>query len=433
MPRAAETFPQAPPLHSSLAVAFPDPTLGSPFPGRFMPDKPRTYSLPSRRFTRWLAEPGHDVPDDVRVALIGNLYGTLPIFLGGVGNSIAVASLITVRNPKPWFLTWCAFEIAVCLTRLVVLLAAQRAAERGRPTPTDLSLVLALVWAGSLGFGGFISLTSGDWVAATLSCLSAAAMMGGTCFRNFAAPRLTGGMIAMTLGPIALGAAMSGEPILLVTFVQIPIYLATMAAAAYRLNGMMIATMRAERENGFRALHDGLTGLVNRAGLTAAMERALRAPGEEMTPVGLLYLDLDDFKAVNDGHGHAVGDRLLQMVADRVRDEIGPRDTAARIGGDEFVVLCPERTRGELVALSERLIARLSEPYAFDHERAIIGASVGLALSAVHGRDPAGLLHAADQALYRSKSLGKARCTIAPRPAREGGCAEEGRFGRLSA
>jgi len=380
----------------------------------------RTYSLPRWRVTRWLAESGRDVPKDIRVALMGNLYGTLPIFLGGVGNSIAVATLITARNPEPWFLAWCAVEVAICLTRLAVLVAAHRAAERGRPTPTDLSLILALVWALSLGFGGFISLTSGDWVAATLSCLSAAAMMGGTCFRNFAAPRLTGAMIALTLGPIALGAALSGEPILFVTFLQMPIYLATMAAAAYRLNRMMIATMRGERENGFRALHDGLTGLANRAGLTAAMEPPPAAAGAEAAPVGLLYLDLDGFKAINDGHGHAVGDRVLQMVADRLRDEIGARDLGARIGGDEFVVLCAGRSRADLIAFGERLIARLSEPYLLGQAQAVIGASAGIALSTVHGSDPTGLLHAADQALYRSKSLGKGRCTLAARPARAG-------------
>ncbi len=382
-----------------------------------MRDNPLIYSLPRWRLTRWLADAGRDVPQDIRVALIGSLYGTLPIFFGGVANTIGVAALIALRIPNPHVLAWLVLEVAVCLSRLVLLIVAQRAAAAGRRTPTDLTLLLALAWAASLGLGALVSLESGDWVSATLACLSAAGMVGGTCFRNFAAPRLTAAMIALTLGPICIGAAIAGEPILYLSFLQLPFYMLAMTLAAYRLNRMMVATMQAERENGFRAHHDALTGLSNRSGLGAAIEAMQALP---RGPMGLLYLDLDGFKAVNDSHGHAVGDRLLQLVADRLREESGSADLAARIGGDEFVVLCEGRSRAELIGLGERLIARISEPYACGPDApAVVSVSVGIAQRPEHGDDMTSLLQAADRALYRSKSMGKGRCTLATRKTRD--------------
>src|SRR3546814_5370645 len=101
----------------------------------------------------------------------------------------------------------------------------------------------------------FISVLSGDWVAATLACLSSAAMVGGIAFRNFAAPRLVALMILLSLGPCAVGGAMSGQPILLVATFQIPFYLVSMTIAAFRLNRMLVATMRAEHANRHRARH----------------------------------------------------------------------------------------------------------------------------------------------------------------------------------
>ncbi|GLS44105.1 GGDEF domain-containing protein [Methylobacterium brachythecii] len=388
-----------------------------------MRDNPLTFSLPRWRFTRWLAYAGPDIPREIRVALISSLYGTLPIFAGGVANTITVATVIAYHIPHPAIFGWLALEIAICAARLVVLVIAHRAAAQRRRTPTDLNLVLALAWSASLGLGTFLSVTSGDWVAATLACLSAAAMVGGTCFRNFAAPRLTALMIALTLGPCCLGAAFAGEPIMMITFLQIPFYLLTMTIAAFKLNRMMVATMRAERENGFRAHHDALTGLSNRSGLGAAME-ALQAI--RRGSIGLLYLDLDGFKVVNDTHGHAVGDDLLRMVGERLRAEAGRGILAARIGGDEFVVLCEDRSRAELIALAERLIARISEPYPLaEAGTARIGVSIGIALSPDHGDDLTSLLQAADRALYRSKSTGKGHCSLATRKTRDGDDAEQ--------
>lgn len=371
------------------------------------------YSLPRWRVTRWLADAGPDVPAEIRTALVASLFGTLPIFAGGVINSLAVSFLIAWRIPTLPFRLWCAFEVLCCLVRLFVLLDARRKAERGEPTWTDIYLLLGVAWAAGIGAGTFLSLTSGDWVSAALACLSAAAMVGGICFRNFGAPRMVGVMIGLTLGPCCFAAPFASEPVLFITFMQIPFYLFSMTVAAYKLNAMLISTMRAEQENAFHARHDMLTGLSNRAGLARAFAARF---GQSPTPKGLalIYLDLDGFKAVNDTYGHPAGDALLQLVAERLRALVRSSDIAARIGGDEFVVLSEQTERLQLRRIGERLVKEISEPYELDSgHRLHIGASVGIALAPEHGSEMSAVMAAADAALYQAKSRGKARCVIA--------------------
>src|SRR4029077_13817804 len=106
--------------------------------GEVMQSETRIYSLPRWRVTRWLADCGPGVPDDISVELIGNLFGSLPVFVGGVINTVAVALVITARQPTTPFVVGLAFEVAVCAVRLVVLLIARRTALKGAETPTDI-------------------------------------------------------------------------------------------------------------------------------------------------------------------------------------------------------------------------------------------------------------------------------------------------------
>ena len=389
--------------------------------GRWMSDATPRYSLPRTRPIRWLADPGRGVAEDIRVALIGTLFGSVPIFLGGIFTTVGVSALVAGRVRTLPVLIWLGLEVALALVRFAVLAIAWRRARDGRTTPTDLNLCLSLAWAACVGYGACVSMLSGDWVCATLAGFSSAGMVGGMCFRYFAAPRLTAAMITISLGPCIPGALLSHEPLLWFMILELPFYLAAMTGAAYRLNRMLVATMRAERENGFHARHDGLTGLANRTGLLAAAEE-IRSRPRHAGGEGVLYLDLDGFKAINDTHGHAVGDRLLQLVAERLRAQLDPSDLAARMGGDEFVVLCEGRRRSDLIALGERLIAGIGAPYACGVAGPVeIGVSVGIAFSPDHGPDVRSLLAAADEALYRSKAIGKGRCTLASRRERDGG------------
>jgi diguanylate cyclase (GGDEF)-like protein len=373
----------------------------------------RTYDPPRWRLTGWLADPGKDVPGEIRLALTARLFGTLPVFAGGVINTVLVSATAAARMQTVSFTAWAVLEFAICAARLLVLVRARRAALQHRHTSTDLHVLLALCWSASVGFGAFISLLCGDWVVATLACVSAAAMVGGVCFRNFSAPRMATAMVVLSLGPLLVGAAMAGQPLLYVALLQGPLYVFAMSTAAFRLNGMLIATLRAERLSEYRATHDALTGLLNRSGLAGTFER-LRSKQGSGAGLAMLFIDLDDFKQVNDTHGHLVGDRLLQWLAARLADVLPEGSAAARIGGDEFVVLLSS-TAEETATLAGRLRDALSTSYDIGDEQSVrVGLSVGAAVAENATISLEELLAQSDKALYAAKLARKAEAESAP-------------------
>lgn len=373
-----------------------------------------TYSLPQWRITRWLADPGVGVSNEVRVALIGELYGSLPIFAAGVVNTVAVAAAIAIRIQTAPFIAWFALELAICVSRLAVLVVAHRAARAHRPTPTDLHLLLSALWSLSVGLGAGLCLASGDWISATLACLSSAAMVGGTCFRNFSAPRLAGSMILLSLGPIIPGVVLAHQPLLYLLFLQMPLYISAMTAGALRLNKALVAVMHSKHESDYLARHDALTGLWNRAGFIDALEAKLAARSGLPRSFALLFLDLDHFKPVNDTFGHGMGDKLLKMIADKLGLMLPEADLIARIGGDEFVVLASDLTAAEASTLGDQIIELVTGPHTLDDDlRVSVGVSVGIAMSPDHASEAETLLAIADAALYEAKSSGKSCCRIA--------------------
>lgn len=359
------------------------------------------YSLPRGRLARWLTAPGQDTPREIRVALIGSLFGTMPIFLGGVFNTVAVALVLALRHPTLPFKLWLVAEVAICTLRICTLAVSRRRASAGKATPTDLYILLAPLWGATVGYGALVSALSGDWVAATLAFLSAAAMVGGICFRNFAAPRLVAVMICLSLGPCCIGALLGGERVLLLTLLQIPFYVFAMSVAARHLNGLLISTMKAERENRHRARHDALTGLLNRDGLSSASGRSGELPIKAGMTV--FFVDLDGFKSINDAHGHDAGDLLLVQVATRLRTLASKGALVARIGGDEFVIVDPhlDGPPHEWTTLAVDVIER-----PFDLApglRVSIGASVGFTMVAEEESDIDLVVRRADLAMYAVK------------------------------
>jgi diguanylate cyclase (GGDEF)-like protein len=155
------------------------------------------------------------------------------------------------------------------------------------------------------------------------------------------------------------------------------------------------------------AHHDSLTDLANRVLLNERLEHAIgRINGEEM--VAVHHLDLDQFKAVNDTFGHPAGDKLLKIVADRLRGLVRGTDTVARMGGDEFVIVqSPIADPADATSLAQRVIKLMGEPYDIDGQQAIIGASVGIAVGPGDGLSADKLLRNADLALYRAKGDGR--------------------------
>lgn len=174
-----------------------------------------------------------------------------------------------------------------------------------------------------------------------------------------------------------------------------------------RLASLALGRHHTEGRLRHAALHDALTGLANRTRFFDDLERAL-AHDSPSPLVGVLYLDLDGFKDVNDAMGHGTGDDLLVTVADRLRDLVRPTDLVARIGGDEFAVLCADvADRRELEGIAARIVDALQLPVALPAGVARIGASVGIAAEPPGTIDGDGLLEAADRALYGVKTRGK--------------------------
>ena len=163
-----------------------------------------------------------------------------------------------------------------------------------------------------------------------------------------------------------------------------------------------------------QALHDSLTGLPNRVlfreRLAHDLQRRRRAPDRRSA---VLFLDLDDFKDVNDGLGHAVGDALLRVVADRLRSTLRPEDTAARLGGDEFAVLieAAEDVDG-VTALADRIVATIASPVSIGGQQVSARVSLGVALSPEGGQSVDELLTNADAAMYVAKAAGKGRSVL---------------------
>jgi diguanylate cyclase (GGDEF)-like protein len=153
-----------------------------------------------------------------------------------------------------------------------------------------------------------------------------------------------------------------------------------------------------------RALHDPLTKLPNRELLLDRLAVALARRVRQDTAVGVIFIDLDDFKRVNDEHGHAVGDELLVSVAQRLQREVREGDTVARYGGDEFVVLCEDLANEQTAGpLARRLAAAIAQPVTAAGRLLRVGASIGVVVESDPTTDPEALLSRADAEMYRHK------------------------------
>ena len=162
-----------------------------------------------------------------------------------------------------------------------------------------------------------------------------------------------------------------------------------------------------------QAFHDPLTNLANRPLLVDRIEHELEGrPLESPATTAVLLMDLDDFKTVNDSLGHAAGDELLAAVADRVRATLRGRDTAARIGGDEFGILIRTSDRVEVEAIANRILAAVSEPIDLGDHRLTVAASMGIAFAEGRKTTADELLRSADVAMYMAKARGKGRSVV---------------------
>jgi diguanylate cyclase len=310
-----------------------------------------------------------------------------------------------------WAWGWLLFAMAMITWRFLCPVLARR---RGQPEPLIGIMVSAGLSMVSFGFGATMSILSGDIALMTISLAGSMGILAGLATRWAALPRPAIASMVLTVGPPALvlmsegGAYMAAA--LVIVFVMISV-----ATFTKHNQENLLAAITAEELHRRMAQTDHLTGLANRAQLIEQIalhceDLPAARQSESGRRFAVLYIDLDGFKAVNDTHGHAAGDEILQRVADCLRQVIGPDEMVARIGGDEFVVLLRDADGLTARAVADEIIAAISREHRIADGRALrVGCSVGISLAPLQGRDPETLLARADAALYEVKNQGKGR------------------------
>jgi diguanylate cyclase (GGDEF)-like protein/PAS domain S-box-containing protein len=160
-----------------------------------------------------------------------------------------------------------------------------------------------------------------------------------------------------------------------------------------------------------QALHDPLTDLPNRTLFTDRLRQALARTKRRQLSLTVMFMDLDNFKVINDSLGHKMGDRLLEAATKRIRSALRPEDTVARLGGDEFVFLLEDTDLDDAIHVTERILELLREPFSLGGRQLFVTASIGIAVGG-DGKRAADLLRDADLAMYRAKHSGKARYAV---------------------
>jgi diguanylate cyclase (GGDEF)-like protein/PAS domain S-box-containing protein len=161
-----------------------------------------------------------------------------------------------------------------------------------------------------------------------------------------------------------------------------------------------------------QAFHDPLTGLANRALLGDRLQQSLERGRREARPASIIFIDLDDFKAINDGLGHVAGDELLCAVGKRLTAVLRPADTAARMGGDEFALLIEDATLSDAIGVVERTLAAFGTSFQVGSREVTISASAGISMAGDETTTAADMLRNADIAMYSAKAGGKARYAV---------------------
>jgi diguanylate cyclase (GGDEF)-like protein/PAS domain S-box-containing protein len=186
--------------------------------------------------------------------------------------------------------------------------------------------------------------------------------------------------------------------------------------ALVRQAGLVLSRVKLQVALHELAMHDQLTGLANRNLIDESLTHAMAVSARSATPIGLIFVDLDGFKAINDELGHRVGDMVLQTVATRMRSTVREVDVVGRFGGDEFVVICEGADERTALRIAERLISEIRQPMVGLPDGFSITASVGVAVHVTYdapGTSTDSLIRRADAAMYESKRAGSDRATLA--------------------
>ncbi len=336
--------------------------------------------------------------------------------VGALTNLSATAALVYLAQS-----TVLTFLFVVLFSIAVILAALNRILRRSRESSTTPYIdgayhVMALAYSAVLGVVAAVTLLSD--LAATLKIVMTANALCfgvGICARNAGRPSLAIGELALVSLPIAVVSVASGDPAMVVLACNIVMLGVAMVLVTLDVNAVLRRSIGQTRDSEINAdkmrvlaRTDAVTALMNRAGLNQNLVDRM-AQLEDGENLALFWIDLDRFKEVNDLFGHPVGDRVLQLTAERLCDAAPAHASVARFGGDEFIVLCHIEDKAEAVRLSSELHALLMQPMQVQGERLEVGASIGIAVMPDDGQDADTLMQNADLALYEAKSNGRKR------------------------
>jgi diguanylate cyclase (GGDEF)-like protein len=386
---------------------------GTPTPNAdFMPAaQPRRAGSSVRACVDWLLAGSPQDPDEIRNELLQQRARKTRTLAVAIFASLLIATIAAALTAAPWAYAWVVAELVLGSIRIYLMMKDVAKAKGSQHTGTTI----APIWAGLasimlISAGCFQCVRSGNLPLVLMAGIGIANLIGGISSRNAGTPRYGALLICILTLPFAVATMLSPIPFLFLVGLQTPLYTAGMIFLLLENHKVLLDLHRSEHSNRRMAHHDLLTGLPNRAMNLKLFADLLAAPGPDAASVrsklAVFCLDLDGFKAVNDGFGHAMGDAVLVAVAERLRASVREVDFACRLGGDEFVVLLPDITGEEAVSVARRIISRVSEPFAFA-PTVRIGVSIGIAAAPRDGATADELLRAADRAMYEAKRRGK--------------------------
>ena len=355
----------------------------------------------------WLLADPRSQHDDIRTELLHQRSSKTKTLVVAVLGSLLIASIAAGLTGAKWAYAWVLAEVVLGSIRMSLMMNALANAKAGKRNATTI----APVWAGLtsvilISAGCYQCVGSGNLLLILMAGIGLANLIGGIASRNAGTPRYGILLICILTLPFALATILS----LFLIGLQTPLYTAGMIFLLLENHKILLDLHHSEHNNRQMAHHDLLTGLPNRALNLKLFAELLEGPplkaGSQRAKLAVFCLDLDGFKGVNDGFGHATGDAVLVAVAKRLQASVRNVDFVCRLGGDEFVILLPNITDGEAAAIARRIIARVSEPFEFA-AAARVGVSIGLASAPRDGGTADELLSAADRAMYDAKRSGK--------------------------
>ena len=357
---------------------------------------------------------GDALSERVRRTLVRTLYTQPSSLAAGAASGIASSLVVAYLADST---TIYALSIALSLVAIVRVMLAYSIKLDNKTSTTKLEIIYevgAFTYAFLMGAVAAASLIL--QVGSAGEVLLAANAIGygvAICARNAGRPVIAIGQLLLVCLPLLAACLYMGSLAFYAFAVTILLMMPAMASITMNVFKVLrdnIAAAETSARLADKMQHlartDAVTGLANRAGLNHAMvEKLMDVPSEQM--LGMIWIDLDRFKEVNDLLGHPIGDRVLQTVAKRLQDVTPEGATVARFGGDEFIVFSEVASRADCMRLASEVHAEIMRPVRIDGERLEIGASLGVALLPDDGPDADAVMQAADLALYHAKVNGR--------------------------